>query len=106
MTKPLKLRPLADLDWAEHFDYLADRSPAAARRFYESIEESLVRIRADPDIGMRIELLGHEGDDLRALKPRAFPKYLIFYWIREDAVYILRILHSAQEWKAILKTTN
>ena len=97
MRVNLKVRPRADVDFAEHYLYISDRSPQAAERFFDAVYDTRKQIRANPASGFRLSLPGFERHDLRYRRPKGFEKYLIIYRVDGSTVYIVRILHTSQD---------
>lgn len=91
-----RLLPQAVTDIESIADHIAADSPAAAVRRFDSLERRLQRLGDMPGIGApRSEV----RPDLRLLPAGS---YLILYrWIGDDAE-IVRLLHGAREWLALL----
>jgi toxin ParE1/3/4 len=81
----------AEADLQAILRYLEERSPAAADRFVEAIEEKGRALANHPEMGRIREEI---APDLRStlVKP-----YVIFYRIRGEVVEVLRILHGKQD---------
>jgi toxin ParE1/3/4 len=85
-----RLSPQAETDLEEIGDYIAQDSPANARRFIEQLTQKFVVLARSPRIGRaRPEL----KPDLRSFP---YGAYLILYRIIEDGVEIVRVVHSAR----------
>lgn len=97
------VRPLAEIDQAQHFLYLAGRNPSAAHRLLDALDASLARIRKDPGYGARLPLPQYEGRDVRFYRPKGFDSYVIIFRVTDDAVIILRVLHGSQDIEAALE---
>lgn len=84
-------RPLALLDVAEIWDYIADDSEARANAFINTIDQKFKNLSEAPHMGRSRDELG-EG-------MRSFPvsRYIIFYRPLPDGVDIVRVLHSARD---------
>jgi addiction module RelE/StbE family toxin len=79
-------------DLALHFDYLEERTPAAALRVDETIREATERLAEFPYRGRPGRLEG-----TRELVIVDLP-YIVVYRVRERTLRVLRVLHSAQDW--------
>jgi plasmid stabilization system protein ParE len=66
------VRPLAEIEQANHFLYLGSRNPAAAHRFLDAMEAALARLRKDPGYGVRLPAARHENEDIRFYLPKGF----------------------------------
>ena len=97
MKRKFVVRPLAEIEQANHFLYLGSRNPAAAHRFLDAMEAALMRIRKDPGFGARLPVARHEGQDIRFYRPKGFDSYVIVFRVTDDAVVILRVLHGSQD---------
>ncbi|MBD2607247.1 type II toxin-antitoxin system RelE/ParE family toxin [Scytonema hofmannii FACHB-248] len=87
---------LADEDLLEIWRYIAQNNIEAADRLLEKIDRKCQLLADSPRAGVK-------RDDLATgLLCLIEGKYLIFYRITDETVEILRILHGAQNLKAIL----
>ena len=90
MVRVLK-RPLARVDLAEIWSYIADDSEAAADRFLDALEVKFALLATQPR-------MGRQRDELRA-DLRSFPagRYVIFYLANADGIELVRVLHGARD---------
>ncbi|MBM9538791.1 type II toxin-antitoxin system RelE/ParE family toxin [Desulfobulbus alkaliphilus] len=91
------LRPHAKADLVEIWDYIAEDSEARADAFIEVIDQKLQLIAERPNIGrLRDEL---------ATSLRSFPvgRYIIFYIPFEEGINVVRVLHGARDFEAVLR---
>ena len=100
MTPRFVLSPEAAADLREIVDFIAEDSPAAARRFLTKLREEIGRVAAHPAIG-------HLRKDLTDRPLRFWPvaRYLVIY--RQDSeapVEIVRVLHGARDVAALLES--
>jgi addiction module RelE/StbE family toxin len=78
-------------------DYIAQDSPLRARDFVRALRERAVQLADNP---LAFPLVPrHERSNIRR---RVFRGYLIFYQVEADIVSIVRCLHGAQDYEAIL----
>jgi toxin ParE1/3/4 len=91
------VRPLAEIEQANHFLYLGSKNPAVAHRFLDAIEAALARIRNDPGFGAKLPFDQPAGRDIRFYRPKGFDTYVIVFRVTDDAVIILRVLHGSQD---------
>jgi toxin ParE1/3/4 len=88
------------LDWSElarsdllaSFHYIANDSVAAGAKVYAAIEAKAEQLIDFPEIGRAGRVEG-----TRELVVTGLP-YIIAYAIQGDTVFILRVLHGAQQW--------
>ena len=83
--------------------HIADDSPVAAERFLDQLESAVAQLRRFPLSGPQIAL--PQFPTLRCLAVPEFPKYLVFYTVKQDEVMILRIGSALRDWSAILDRT-
>lgn len=83
----------AKADLVEVGDWIAKDSPANALRFVDKLSEACVDLGALPE---RYPI--HEPSGVRR---RPIGAYLILYRVTDD-VQILRIIHAARDWEALL----
>ncbi|ANE58057.1 MULTISPECIES: type II toxin-antitoxin system RelE/ParE family toxin [Methylomonas] len=102
MTKPVRVRPLADTEIDALADYIARDNPHAALRFLEATQQTFDRIREQPGIGSRRYAHLPMLSGLRFWPVEGFEKHLVFYLERENHIDVLRVLHSARNVPMIL----
>jgi toxin ParE1/3/4 len=84
-------------------DYLTERSVDAALRFLDAMDETCKMLADQPALGGLCEL---EGRDLGAVplwQVKGFRNYLIFYRAEDYGIDVLRVIHAARDWEAILR---
>ncbi len=87
--------PLVDCDFEEAALHYALKDAGLAERFIEVAESSL-RELANAPFRHRIRF-----DDIRRLNLPTFP-YGIFYFVREESIYVIALLHGARDHEAAL----
>src|SRR5258708_24374415 len=93
----LALRPQADRDINNHFEYIARDNLEAAIRFYEAAFRAFDVLQTNPHIGPAREFENPQLTDVRIWLIKDFDKYLIFYRANDGEVEILRVLHAARD---------
>ena len=89
----LRWTRLADRDLDEIAAYIGQDSPAAAARVVlELIDQAVTLLPTNPAIGRPGRVLG-----TRELVVGHLP-YILAYRVRDDAVEILRVLHTSRAW--------
>lgn len=88
---PVLIRPRAQIDLLDIWDYIATDNPDKADEVSDIFHEKFELIAGTPKIGRQRPELGNSI--------RSFPtgNYLIFYQIIEGDVVIVRVLHSARD---------
>ncbi len=91
------LSPEARDDLAEIADYIAQDSPAAARRVIRELKAAMERLAQIPAIG-------HLREDLTDEPLRFWPvySYLIIYRPEDKPLQVVRVLHGARDVQSIL----
>ncbi len=95
-----RLTDRAILDLQEIADYLADLSESAADNVIDALHDTFGAVARDHGIGTSLERyrLG-----LRmSIGNRPAHKYAIFYRAPGERVMIIRVLHAARDWVAML----
>lgn len=90
----LRWTPSAVRDLERITDYLFDETPQHAPRLVRSLYKSAAALKTFPNRGRPGKRQG-----TRELMIPSLP-YIVVYQVREDTVYIARILHAAQQWPA------
>ncbi len=99
----IKKNRKAILDIDGDYDYLVEIGGFhLAERFISSLEETFSHLRAHPKVGEPLPTTQKSLIGLRHCVVINFPKYLIFYIPRRDAVAIMRVGHEARNWWRIL----
>ena len=84
-------------DVAHHALYLAQNNPDAAQRFIVAFAEATERLAQMPYLGAACYVENPLLFGLRRWPIKGFEKHIIFYLVIEDALDIVRVLHSAQD---------
>ncbi len=101
--RTVKKRPQAKIDLYEAALYLASEADLEiAVRFLKAAENAFTNLSLLPGLGAIRHYPAPELRDLRIWPIPAFPKYLIFYVVRDEEIEILRVLHGAQNVEEIL----
>ena len=87
--------PLVDCDFEEAALHYALREGGLAERFIEVAEAALRELANDP-LHHRIRF-----DDIRRLNLPTFP-YGIFYFVSEESIYVIALLHGARDHESAL----
>jgi toxin ParE1/3/4 len=102
MTKRIVLRPKASQDLDGHFAYIAENNFEAALQFFDSARLTIAQIAKMPGIGSLYPVENSRLQGLRKWAVKDFRKYLIFYFERDGAIEVVRILYAAQDINSIL----
>jgi len=91
-----RLSRRADRDLDEILEYVADRSPDAAVRILEALEETFRLLASSPLIGTLREDLRPNLRVFRSKRPA--DKYLVFFYPLSDGVEISTVIHGARDY--------
>ena len=87
----------AQVDLVEIAAWIAQDSPSHAESFAARLRQACEALAHLP---RRFQLVpGHEASGIRR---RPYGNCLIFYWIKNDTVEILHVLHGARDYEKIL----
>lgn len=85
------LRPEAEADILEIWDYIADDSVVEADRWVDRLDEKLRLWARQPAIG-------RPRDELAAdLRSQSFGRYIVFYTPLPDGIDVIRVLHGSRD---------
>jgi toxin ParE1/3/4 len=79
--------------------FASEVSPELSIRFENRIVQAFERIVKHPEIGRRRKDLLQPG--IRSFRVAGFESYLIFYQVRPDDVFFVRLLHGAMNLPAM-----
>ena len=91
------------LDIEEHAGFIFGDNMEAGLRFPEACDATFERLLEMPLIGSARRFKHSELSGLRLWPVEGFPKHLVFYFVREDGIEIIRVLHGAQDIESILE---
>ena len=93
-------RPEVDEDLIRNAEWIKQDDPDAARRFLDSAFKSFEFLAGFPEAGPKARFKHERLKGIRFwVFPPPFNRWLVFYQIESEAVVILRVLHSSQNWK-------
>lgn len=96
-------RLAARRDLVEHFDYLEEHAGLdTAERFLTQAEASFNDLARQPGMGAPLTLKHPQLAGIRKWRVKDFDNHLIFYMPRPDGVSVVRVLHAASDWWALL----
>lgn len=81
-------------------DYAGDVSPELSMRFEKCVVETFERVAAHLEIGRRRKDLAHP--EIRSLVIAGFENYVIFYQVRKEDGFFVRLLHGARNLPGLL----
>ncbi len=89
-----------EADFAEIITRFASEvSPELSIRFENRITQAFEKIVRQPEIGRRRKDL--QQPNLRSFRVAGFESYLIFYQVRTNDVFFVRVLHGAMNLPAM-----
>lgn len=100
-----RIRPEAQRDLEALAKYLKHEvDDELAMRFLDTARDSFTALGNTPHIGAPVQSKKPGFADLRKWRVAGFSNDLIFYLPLPDGADILRVLHGAQDWWALLDT--
>ncbi|MGH7242516.1 MAG: type II toxin-antitoxin system RelE/ParE family toxin [Phycisphaerales bacterium] len=92
----------AERDVEAHAMFLALDSHEVAGRFLARVDATIELLRARPELGhRRRDLFPPEEAELRLLAVDGFPKHLVVYRVREEGLYVVRVVHGSRDLPAL-----
>lgn len=103
MPKVLR-REAAKRDLIRHFSYLGEHATIdVTERFLVSAEQSFRDLAEMPAMGIAGKVRRGKFAGVRIWPMSGFEKYVIVYRSLKDGVQIERVIHSAQDYRRILR---
>ena len=96
-------RPLVIRDLIELATYIAEDNLDASDRFLAAAEETFKQLASLPQMGKLTQFSHPKLAGVRQQAIKGFRKYLVFYRPAEKGVEILRVIHGARDFEAILE---
>jgi toxin ParE1/3/4 len=103
MTRRIILRPKTSQDLDSHFAYIAENNVETALQFFDSARSTIAQLARMPGMGSPYPVENSRLQGLRKWAVKGFKQYLIFYFERDDAIEVVRILYAAQDINSILE---
>jgi len=99
----VRQREAARRDLVEQFVYLAENASLdTADRFLSNAQASFADLARQPGMGAPLNLKHPDLANLRKGRVKDFDNHLIFYMPCPDGVSVVRVLHAASDWWALL----
>lgn len=88
-------RPLAGVDIADIWDFIAEDSVTQADAWVDRLDSKLRLLATQP-------LMGRSRDELSPnLRSQPFGRYVIFYEPLSDSIDVVRVIHSARDIESV-----
>jgi plasmid stabilization system protein ParE len=86
----------ANADMESIFDYIAKTllAPDTAARQYDRIAEAILSLEEMPE---RIKIMDSEPERTKGLRALRVNNYSVFFVVKTDTVYVVRVLYSASD---------
>ncbi len=89
----LEWRLAARADLLAIIDYISDDNPDAAQRLKDEIDAKIARLQTRPKLFRPGRVPGTREMVVR-------PSYIVIYTFDTQTIFVLRVLHTAQQWPA------
>jgi len=94
----LSRTPQADEDALEMYQHIGRDHPVAASEYFDALFDLFDTLLDHPKIGTRFEQATGELSGVRFIPVSAkFEKHLVFYIPGDNAIRVIRILHSSRD---------
>jgi toxin ParE1/3/4 len=87
----------AEVDIAQHAEFLAKQSLPVALRFVDAVQAAIREVCDTPQAGLPCNLLNPTFADVRSWPVRRFPHHRVFYRMSGGEIEVLRVLHTARD---------
>ena len=99
----IAIRAAARDDLAEHYRWLHDEAGIEiAERFLLGADAAFSLLAANPGLGAPVNSNHERLAGLRKWTVEGFPNLLIFYQSIQRGVSIVRVIHAARDWWALV----
>ena len=102
MSRAILKRPQAERDIEEAFVFIAEADFDSGLDFLFAVEQTLEFIAANPLVGSHRRFAAPGLGDVRMWRVKSYEKHLLFYLAHEHAIELLRLIHSARDYRRIL----
>ena len=82
--------------------YLLGQSEDAARRFVDAVQKTLKELARMPGIGSIKNFRDPGLFEVRSWRVEGFRNYLIYYFIVDDGIDVLAVMHGARDIETLL----
>ena len=103
MRSEVWLRPQARKDIVELAVYIGRDSVGAADRFIDATDETFVMLAESPLLGATYPTKNPRLEDIRVHRVKGFPNHLTFYFVRQNGIEVVRVLHGARDLDTALE---
>jgi len=90
-------------DLIELATYIAEDNLDASDRFLAAAEETFNQLAKMPKIGKLCQFSHPNLTDIRQHAIKNFRRYLIFYRLTNSGIEVLRVIHGARDFEAMLE---
>lgn len=103
MNPTIVIRPAAQADLDDNAEYIARKSPSAARRFLAAAKDAFDKLAKMPGLGSQWPTSNPRLQGIRLWPIRKFPNHLVFYRVTKSGIEVLHVFHGARNIDAILE---
>lgn len=108
MSKPVVQRPRADADIDDIFQWMRRESASVAVAFLDSVQAAYELLAQHPGAGSKrhAHLCPELPYPLRFFPLTRFPRILVYYMERPDAVEVIRVWDAARGLDALMESID
>jgi toxin ParE1/3/4 len=103
VTVRVRRHPQVEQDIIDIAAWIARDSREVAWRFFDAAEETLTSLGHMPSKGSPKSFRDKRLVGIRTWRVNGFSKYLVFYQVRSDHVFVFAVLHGARRYRDILR---
>ena len=94
---------VARMDLDRIFTHFVEQNrPDVAARFNDAFEETLAFIAEFPELGGPLDSEHHRLANVRIKPIHGFEKYLAYYRVSAEGIFVLRVFHGHQDIEKLL----
>ncbi|MGI0482752.1 type II toxin-antitoxin system RelE/ParE family toxin [Geminocystis sp. CENA526] len=102
MSLLIKVSTKASQDLEDLFNYLARENESIAFKFFDSSRETIALLAKMPNLGKSCQIANPKLKDLRQYRVKGFNKFLVFYFVSDNLLIIVRVLQGNRDIETIL----
>jgi len=90
-------------DIVEIYNYIGAERPNAAEKFFREVFNTIDNLAALPEMGKHFLSKNPKLNDIRFFPIHSFPRFLVFYRIKNRKLQVIHIYHDARNINALFE---